>query len=1613
MPFKRILAKYRAVSFSEADKGRRFERLMRAYLLTAPPYSSQLSQVWLWHDFPYKKSISASDAGIDLVAKTINDEYWAIQCKCYGENQAINKAGVDSFLATSSREFIDGNGKSRAFSKRLWISTTNKWGSEAEKAISNQKPAVLRIGLNDLINAPVDWDKLEEGAHGKPARLSQKKPRKHQEDAIACFRGHFAAGNSRGKLIMACGTGKTYTSLKIAESEGARLVLFLAPSISLVGQTLREWSYESAEPIWPICVCSDPSVSQISESDEAGEKVIDLAWPATTDPQGIAAQLKLAEKYNKTGMTVVFSTYQSIERVSEAQKINGAEFDLVICDEAHRSTGVALHGQDESAFIKVHDNDFIKAKKRLYMTATPRIYEPAAKQKAKENLATVCSMDDPLIYGEEVYRIGFGEAVDKQLLAEYKVLVFTITQKDIPPEILADVADKEKAVDMEDASKLVGCVNALSKRNLIDHGWLKSTDPAPMRKAVAFCQTIRRSKLIAADFNEYKDKYLASLPEEKRAGLVEIAARHVDGAMGAVERASALDWLNSAPAEGNECRIISNVRCLSEGVDVPSLDAILFLSSRDSQIDVVQSVGRVMRKAPGKKYGYIIIPILVPEDEQADLVLDNHERFKPVWTVLAALRAHDDRFDARVKRIELNKRGPTPPPPPPPGGKNGGDTDFIDKGDDDNFVIIGGLGGNETAAISLDRLSGLQSAVYAKMVAKVGNRRYWEQWASDVSEIAKRYAGRIRRLISQPGEHQSAFAAFLQELRRGVNPALNETQAVDMLAQHYITKPVFEALFENYSFAGQNPVSQALQAMIALLEEQAFDKDTIVLSRFYESVRQSVSRIDNPEARQKIITELYDKFFRTAFPLAVQQLGIVYTPIEIVDFINHSVADILQSHFGKSLSDPGVNLLDPFTGTGSFIARLLESGLIAKEALPEKYRNGLFANEIILLAYYIASINIENAYHAAMGGKIAYEPFGGICLTDTFQMGEEAAQASLSPRFLKRNAERAQREANATIQVIVGNPPYSIGQRSANDNAQNQTYPRLESRIAATYIADTDASSKKAVYDSYIKAFRWASDRLSPHFGGVVAFVINAGWLLGNSMNGLRKSLVAEYDDIYVFNLRGNQRTSGELSRKEGGKIFGQGSRAPICVTILVKKPASGPKPAARKARVHYKDIGDYLSRDEKLKIIAKAKSALSPAMDWTELAPDENGDWLAHGNDLFGGLIALGDKSKNGERNTFFKPVYSLGLATGRDSWCYNFSRINLETNIKQTISFFNDLLNKSHNSDKYNPEKISWSREFEKRLKHKRQLIFSTSSFFKCSYRPFCKINCYFNQSLNAMTYKLPQLLPTADSKGLIICVSGIGSLKPFSCLITNRLPSLDTLEKTQCFPLYYYEQASHARPTLMDSGEKQFVRKEALTDFILERGRALYGKRVEKEDIFYYVYGLLHSPDYREKFANDLKKSLPRLPLLEKPAEFWAFSKAGRELAKLHLNYESQPPCPQVKITGNADGGYRVEKMRFAKKGDKSAIIYNDNLALSEIPLAAYDYVVNGRSAIEWVMERYQIKTDKASGIVNDPNDWAKEHGDRRYIFNLLQSVITVSLETMKIVKSLPRLEFGESG
>jgi len=1575
-----ILGELRSVAYDERDKGARFEKLVQAFLKTEPQYQDLYDEVWLWQEYPRRNG--RTDTGIDLVARErATGTFTAIQAKFFAPTTQVTKPMLDSFLAASSKNFEGAP----EFSARLIVSTSDNWGKNAEEAVENQNPPVSRLRIQDLDESSIDWSQFSLAQPGELRKKPHKIPFPHQQKAIANVLAGFEQAD-RGKLIMACGTGKTYTSLNIVEQSvpAGGTVLFLVPSIALLSQTLKEWTIEAQRPLRSFAVCSDVSVGK--RKTEEDTPVVDLAYPATTNPEKLARKFALRPDDPDT-ITVIFSTYQSIDVVAQAQQQGLPEFDLIVCDEAHRTTGVTLSGEEESAFVRVHNQDYIQGKKRLYMTATPRIYADSSRSKAEEVGAVLTDMNNAEFFGEEFHRLGFGEAVQIGRLTDYKVLVLAVDESYISKRFQRLLADENNELTLDDAAKIVGCWNGLSKRALTQDEF--ALDPEPMKRAVAFAKNIAESKKISELFEQVvaREIELIDAEEEDSQSLISVEAEHVDGTYNVLLRNQKLDWLKEDPGAGN-ARLLTNARCLSEGVDVPALDAVMFLNPRDSVVDVVQSVGRVMRKLEGKKYGYVILPIGVPADVDPATALSDNKKYRVVWQVLQALRAHDERFDAEVNKIDLTKK-----------------TDKLQVG----LIGKGGSGQDRESSeadygsVTLDfpELDQWREAILAKIVEKVGERRYWENWAKDVAGIAEDHMARITALVEgSDAELREEFQRFLKGLQDNLNPYITERDAIEMLSQHLITKPVFDALFESYSFSEHNPVSLVMQRMIDALEGQHLEKETEKLDKFYDSVRTRAAGITDAAAKQSIVKELYEKFFRTAFTGTSDRLGIVYTPNEIVDFIIHSVDDALKSEFGASISDEDVHILDPFTGTGTFIVRLLQSGLIKPEDLARKYRYELHANEIVLLAYYVAAINIEETYHDLTGGD--YEPFNGIVLTDTFQMNEDDDELDGGGVFPENN-ERVEAQKALDIRVVLGNPPWSAGQESANDDNQNLSYPTLDGRITSTYAAGSQAGLKNKLYDSYLRAIRWATDRIGDR--GVVAFVSNGGFIDSNSADGLRKALASEFHSIYVYNLRGNQRTAGELSRREGGKVFGGGSRATVAIYLLIKNSS-----VAGSRGIFYRDIGDYLSREQKLETVRDARSYTK--LEWQTITPNEAGDWINQRTSDFGSFPPL--IAGKEERGSSVFRLASLGLSSNRAAWVYASSLSKLVENVRRTLRAFSSESDAFQNDrDRVadlDATKISWSDTLLRRAKSGDELDFDNHALVVAAYRPFNRQHLYLGPGLIDRPGKQKLFFPPNGPSNLAIYVVASSPRTPFSALMLDRIPDLGFyVDPGQTFPRYYFEERMSDESLLaaLDQDAGSHRRIDNVTDEVLADYQKAFSPEVTKDDIFFYVYGVLHSPDYREQFAADLKKMLPRIP---KVKDFSTFAEAGRRLSELHLNYETVEPYP-ISETIAPGASLRVEKMRYLKRGretDKATIIYNSGITVSGIPEEAQEYMLGSRSALDWIVERYQVKTDKASGIVNDPNDWADEQGNPRYILDLIARITTVSVETVKIVNSLPPLE-----
>lgn len=1564
MSFDSLVQQINELAETQRDRGTYFEYLARAYFQNEPTYQNEFKNIWMLADVPEEHGIPKTDIGVDLVAETFTGELVAIQAKFY--DRAIQKSNIDSFLSELGKDY---------YKSGIIVASTDKWGKNAEKALADRSD-VIRIGLSDLRNSRIDWDKFSFKRPDEVTVKDKKKPRYYQKEVIEKALAYFKE-NDRGQLIMAPGTGKTFTSLKVAEAMAKEadkeqyVVLYLVPSIQLLTQTLRGWNNDTDMTMSSMAVTSDRNASRSSvKQDESNIqiKASDIGYPATTSPEKVLNNYRELMRKPKKDLLVVFGTYQSIDVLGKAQKEGFPEFDLIIADEAHRTTGAKALGEEDSSFTKVHSNSNIKGYKRLYQTATPKLYGTEARKKAESNSILISSMDDENLYGKVFYRLGFGDAISHDILTDYKLMVLAVDETVVQKDMQKSLSDPENGLNIDDIGRIIGVWNGMIKRE----SFTDKVSGEPMKRAIAFSRTIKDSQRLSEQFESVVNDYLDS--EDGYS----VNVRHVDGGMNALEKNEALDWLASDDIPEDSARILSNVRFLTEGIDVPNLDAIVFLSPRKSQVDIVQAVGRIIRKSEGKEYGYIILPIVVPAGETPETILDNNKSYDVVWQVLNALRSVDERFEATINKLELNKKKPK------------------------NIQVIGVGGAPDDPTLHANgdyeeqpfkpyqtelelEWEAVEGAIYGKIVQKVGDRRYLEDWSKDVAEIARRHIQGIEIILEQNQESKVAFDKFLRSLQHNINESIDQDQAIEMLAQHLITLPIFDALFGEYGFIKNNPVSSAMEQIVAELSQYGFEKEQKELEPFYNSVRLRAEGIDNAQAKQKIIITLYDKFFSTGFKSTTERLGIVFTPVEVVDFIVKSVDIVLRKHFGKTLASENVHILDPFTGTGTFITRtlqylksLMDKGEITYSDILRKYTQELHANEIVLLSYYIAAINIEAVFDD-INGEEPYAPFEGIVLTDTFESTEQ--EDTLDDSFFGTNDERLKRQQEQPITAIIGNPPYSFGQKDGNDDNQNITYPILEQSILESYVKRSKAGMVGGLYDSYVKAIRWATNCLTEN--GVVAFVTNGSFIDSQSADGLRASLYEEFNHLYIFNMRGNALGSGEIRKKEGGNVFGAGTRTSVAISILVKDGSDSHE-------LHYHDIGDYLSKKEKLAIISDFGDISS--IDWQEIIPDENNDWINRRDPNY-----LKYASIFGKENSPFN-ISTIGVNSDRDSWVIGFSREKILVNSKKLIDKYNEevKINRSKNNKpvNFNPTETNWSRKLLRLYSNGELLEFNPDRMTQELYRPFTKKWLMYDRNIVENPGKFYSKWGDVN---LAIYITGGGTQKPFSVLVSNIILDKQTLGNGKGFMRYDNEVDETQLFQSNDNMNQAFADKLGL----------------DLNDTFAYVYGLLNSREYQEKYANDLKKDLARIPIVKHKEKYVA---VGKALMDLHLNYEEVPVYDDVEIQLSTQPSYKVTKMKFAKirdengksVNDRSIIIYNQDITISNIPEKAYSYMVNGRSAIEWIMDQYQVKTDKKSGITDDPNDYST---DEKYIFNLLLRIINVSMQTVDLVNSLPKFEVDE--
>ncbi|WQV88360.1 DEAD/DEAH box helicase [Helicobacter pylori] len=1586
-------------------KGSLFEKISKQFLQEHDS-ANEYESIDLWSDFKLRGN--ERDRGIDIVITTASKEYIAVQCKFHQ-----NSISLDD-IATFLTQLQSGVGEVR-FKKGIIISTSHLT-SNALKAIEQIRRSkgidIVEITEEDFIYSRIDWEKFDPTKTEDEIPLCDKKrPRSHQTEAINATKEYFSnPKNARGKLIMACGTGKTYTSLKIMEALDPKITLFLAPSIALLSQTFREYAQEKSEPFYASIVCSDDKTGQSNKNkskDEADDiKFSELPLKASTRLEDILSVRKKAQKENKR--FIIFSTYQSALRIKEAQEAGLGEIDLIICDEAHRTVGAMYSSNerdDKNAFTLCHSDKNIKATKRLYMTATPKVYSESSKAKAKEKDNVIYSMDDAEVFGEEIYTLNFERAIALDLLTDYKVIILAVRSENLSgvtnsvnkkiSQLKAEGTKLDKKlINNEFVCKIVGTHKGLAKQDVIalndenkeDNDLKNKADTFVSQRAISFCKSIQTSKNIKDSFETIMECYDEELKKKSFKNL-QITIDHVDGTMNCKERLEKLEELNKF--KPNTCKVLSNARCLSEGVDVPALDSVIFFDGKSAMVDIIQAVGRVMRKAKNKKRGYIILPIALAESEIKNLdEAVNNTNFKNIWKVIKALRSHDPSLVDEATFKEKIKIF---------GSDDASNLDDEEELQKDKTQHQNDPKEAQKTLFDAILLQDLANAVYNVMPTKLGDRNYWENFAKKTGNIARTLNNRLKDIF---GKNPEIFDNFLTSLRGNIHQNIKEEEALDMIISHIITKPIFDAIFGDNI---KNPIAKALDKMVLKLSSLGLEGETKDLKNLYESVKTEALHAKSQKSQQELIKNLYNTFFKEAFRKQSEKLGIVYTPIEVVDFILRATNGILKKHFNTDFNDKNITIFDPFTGTGSFIARLLskENNLISDEALKEKFQKSLFAFDIVLLSYYIALINITQA---AQNRDSSLKNFKNIALTDSLDYLEEKSTKGVFPLFedLKENQEIKDTMEKQNIRVIIGNPPYSAGAKSENDNNQNLSHPKLQKWVYETYGKNSTAKVGATTRDTLIQSIRMASDLLKDR--GVVGFVVNGSFIDSKSADGFRKCVAKEFSHLYALNLRGNARTSGEERRKEGDGIFDSGSRATVAVIFFVKDKDTPNN------TIYYYEVGDYLKREAKLHSLAGFENLES--VPFKEITPNDKGDWINQRNDGFEKLIPLKRDKQLKIVDTIFD-INSNGVATNRDPLVYNFSPKILTQSVQNCIDTYNADLKRFNArfreafkqrtkgikpADRYkhlnsqeittDKTKIAWVQNLKNQLiKGKKLDDFSQEKISVSLYRPFNKQYFYYERELAWSFYSMKKIFLDKSTQNVVINTT----TRNFCSLIGDAIPDTHFIGDTNAYPLYYYDDLGN--------------RYNAISGYALNLFRRHYkDNAIVEEEIFYYIYAIFHHKGYLEKYKNSLTKEAPRIALSE---DFKELSILGKELGELHLNYESGEMHESVKhnLLENAEmeGYYDVVQMKKDKKGD--SIIYNQNIAITQIPQKAFDYVVNGKSAIDWVIERYKKTTDKDSLIENNPNDYA----GGKYIFELLCRVIKLSEKSVDLIEKISEKRF----
>jgi predicted helicase len=1503
------------MSMQNVEKGRLLEVATKLYL------QEQGFKTYLWHEWASQKGLPLQDTGIDLVAEK-DGELYAVQCKNW--DRAVSWREVGTFVGSLLRKDLNFKGG------YLVAKSVSK---EVEREIERLGKTIITVSADELSEY---LDQAKALLEGKPIIKEKKHLRPYQEEAIQSVLEGFKS-HDRGKLIMPPGTGKTLVALRIAESFGeGKLILFLCPSIALLDQSIKAWFRDSELPIHAYAVVSDRGVGR---DDELNSRSL-LSFPATTS----AEELLSAFRLEQDKLNVIFSTYQSLDVIKEAQRRGLPEFDLIICDEAHRTAGVSK--REETNFKLVHSNENIKGKKRLYMTATPKVFDVEREEKERieeENLVKIFDMSDEEIFGPTFFEYSFKRAIEEGYLSPYRIVVMTVDKKEVQ-EKLYEYLMLQGSLSIDDTTKLVGLGKLIK-------GEVHNEDGTPLnlsiKRGIVFVNRVFKSKQVAEDFEAVFREYFGTpSPAE---------IQHIDGNMSVFEKRGRINWLRQG---GEKSHILTNAKVLTEGIDVPALDFVAFFDPKESVVDIIQALGRVVRKAQNKEFGLVFIPLVVSTDKGDIDEQIERTSYKTLWQVLNAVASLDSAFQSQIRVILI---------------EDGNRTREIDPRRD-NVIILDR--GNTQASL----FEPIRKYLSTKIVRSFRlGAIFLRDWAQETAKTAKDLKDHVQIAL----EKDISFRQKFEELRRALTTFLNESisdqDAINLIVQYILTKPIFDAIFEHKS-----QVDEILDSIFEYFKH--FLQNNIrELDKFYEQVQAKASGLRNEEERQEFLRHLYTNFFSVAFKETTDEVGIAYTPVPLVSFIVKFVNHLVQKHFGKTLDDEGVVILEPFAGMGTFISLAIEN--MDPQKLEEKLqRKEIWANEILLLPYMAMVKNIESTIARKTRKHL---PFETALWTDSFSLMEKLyeKQSPKLPMIIpEKFKELIDAQLKAKVNVIISNPPWRAGRENENVGRRNVRYENLRKRIEQTYAKyakQLGTTLVNSLYDTYIQAIRMASDRIEE---GVIGFVLNNGWLKGLSGRGVRKALSEEFAEVYVYDLKGDARTRGEERRRQAENVFGDQSRAGVCLLFLVKR-----KDKKGLAKIHYKAVKDYATKEEKFAELREWEDQ-PDQIPWQEIQPNQSHDWIDQGEEEFENFVKLGDKRNKHEITVFDE--YSSGLATGRDAYAYNFSKDAIKEHMQRLIDTFNEHLDRVQSGEimpdnveekiERDQRKIKWDGSLKDllfRLREKQR--FKDERVFPAFYRPFVPMWVYFDKVFNNRTYLLPSIFPTPDAENLAIVVSGVGKGRVFDAFITTKMVDISFhTTSVVLFPLYIYTEVKTLYGTV--SQKQDNIPDQALRLF----QKALNDISITKGDIFFYVFGVLSTPSYVERFRNNLSKELPRVPILD---SFREISKLGRELAGLQLAYQRYvwavvmkeekgelPEYSNLTITAdeNALKEY-VEKVRL-DKGNREITI-NGKVKVQGIPEFAFECKIGNYPPIRWVSEYLAREEDRDTGIVWDPRIKVEEFVD----------------------------------